>query len=390
MSRSARDRFLALIQREAMRLYKNPSALMLIGLLVAFSILLVMSRQEKPGPMNCWIVYADGPPAAERNDSASRFIAELQERARESRTVRIVPASQVPSGVVTDAAGRRQRRSLYPSNTCAIELLQVPDGKTVPGANRLTVGYRHPGTKSEVLEPFQRWFWPIAVAHFGAVEVSERTPTASRPTSAAAVVMEKLQSGGLGELMNEDLAAAILLLIIEFVTCCQLIVSFTSQDRERGTLTALALSPVTMGELLRAKILFHLTLSLAGSAAVIAVLKPAALAHASLWITLVLTGLGLCSVGMVIASLTRTQSSASLLALCYMLIGAVIFYLATKFSAFATLKSFSFEHYSFGMVFLSLQRAIPVASANDLGPMLLLVASWFVIATVLFRQRGWR
>ena len=190
--------------------------------------------------------------------------------------------------------------------------------------------------------------------------------------------------------MSEELAAAILLLVVQFVTCCQLIVSFTSQDRERGTLTALALSPITMSELLQAKILFHLLLSALGCGAVIAVLKPSALTHASLWATLLLTSLGLCSVGMVIASLTKTQSGASLLALCYMLVGAVVFYLATKFSAFAQLKSFAFENYGFGMLFLSLQRPIPLARATDLAPMLALVVGWLTTATLLFRTRGWR
>ena len=107
-------------------------------------------------------------------------------------------------------------------------------------------------------------------------------------------------------------------------------------------------------------------------------------------LTLLLTGLGLSSVGMVIASLAKTQSSASLLALCYMLIGAVVFYLATKFSAFATIKSFSFEHYSFGMVYLSLQKSIPLSRATDLRPMLMLVVAWLTAATLLFRSRGWR
>jgi len=100
--------------------------------------------------------------------------------------------------------------------------------------------------------------------------------------------------------------------------------------------------------------------------------------------------LGLGSVGLVIASLSKSQSSASLLALCYMLIGAVIFYLATRFSAFATLKSFSFEHYSFGMIYVSLQRAVPLTRAVDLRPMLALVVVWLTAANYLFRTRGWK
>ena len=373
------DKLYALIEREVMRLFKNPSALMLIGMLVAFSILLVMSRGDKKSTMGCWIVYPDQATAASKDDPRAVFVQKLTERAAASETIRIVPVSRVP---------KYGQQRVYPPQTCAIELVELPTGEA--STSGLVVAYRHPGGKSEVLEPFLRWFWPVALDHFGQITVTERAPTGSRPTSPAALVMEKLQSGSIGDLMNEDLAAAILLLIIQFVTCCQLIVSFTSQDRERGTLTALALSPIKMSELLQAKVLFHLGLSVIGSAAVIAVLKPSSLTHLSLWITLLLTGLGLSSVGMVIASLAKTQSSASLLALCYMLIGAVVFYLATKFSAFATIKSFSFEHYSFGMVYLSLQKSIPLSRATDLRPMLMLVVAWLTAATLLFRSRGWR
>lgn len=372
------DKLWTLIEREVMRLLKNPSALMLVGLLVAFSMLLVLSRRDKKPEIACWIVYPDRAVSAQNDETNNAFVRLLQSRTNEPGNIQVVPFSRVPQS--------RQQR-VYPANTCAIELIKLPNETDKTG---LSVAYRHPGTKSEVLEPFLRWFWPLAVEHFGHVAVAERIPVSSRPTSAAAAVMEKLQSGSVTDLMNEDLAAAILLLIIQFVTCCQLIVSFTSQDRERGTLTALALSPITMSELLQAKILFHLCLSAVGSAAVVGILKPSAFGHISLWITLLVTGLGLCGVGMVIASLSKTQSTASLLALCYMLIGAVVFYLATRFTAFAQLKSLSFEHYSFGMVYLSLQRPIPLGRATDLGPMMMLVAVWLGAATHLFRTRSWR
>ena len=373
------DKVRTLVGREALRLLKNPSALMVLGLLVAFSLLLALSRNEKSPALSCWIVHPDPLVASEPGGISIAFIEKLTQAAKQTNTIRVMPFSRI-------AVVREQR--MYPPFTCAIELLELPadDGSST----RLSVAYRHPGGKSDVLEPFLRWFWPLAVDHFGRVRVVEQAPAASRPTSATALVMERLQSGSLKDLMSEELAAAILLLVVQFVTCCQLIVSFTSQDRERGTLTALALSPITMSELLQAKILFHLLLSALGCGAVIAVLKPSALTHASLWATLLLTSLGLCSVGMVIASLTKTQSGASLLALCYMLVGAVVFYLATKFSAFAQLKSFAFENYGFGMLFLSLQRPIPLARATDLAPMLALVVGWLTAATWLFRTRGWR
>ena len=370
------DKVRTLVGREVLRLLKNPSALLVLGLLISFSLLLALSRSDKKPTMTCWIVHPDKLAAS---GAPSDFVEKLTRAAKKTNTIRVGPIGRIP-------VYREQR--VYPPNTCAIELLELPTGDG--SSSQLSVAYRYPGGKSEVLEPFLRWFWPIAVDQFGRVNVVEKASTASRPMSATALVMERLQSGSMSDLMNQELAAAILLLVVQFVTCCQLIVSFTSQDRERGTLTALALSPITMSELLQAKILFHLLLSALGCGAVIAVLKPSALLHVSLWATLLLTSLGLCSVGMVIASLTKTQSAASLLALCYMLVGAVVFYLATKFSGFAGLKSFAFENYSFGMVFLSLQRPIPLSRATDLPPMLALVGGWLAAATLLFRTRGWR
>jgi hypothetical protein len=42
------------------------------------------------------------------------------------------------------------------------------------------------------------------------------------------------------------------------------------------------------------------------------------------------------------------------------------------------------------MVYLSLQRSIPLGRAVDLRPMLVLVVVWLTTATLLFRNRGWR
>ena len=381
------DKLQVLIGREGLRLLKNPSALLVLGLLVAFSLLLALSRNDKKHAMSCWIVYPDALATSGPGGGPDLFIEKLTALAKQNDAIRVLPLREVPV---------KREQPVYPPFTCAIELLALP-GDRLPGdvsagdasPGQLNVAYHFSGGKSDVLEPFLRWFWPIAMDQFAQVQVIETAPKVRRQVSSAALMMERLQSGSLKDLMNEDLAAAVLLLVIQFVTCCQLIVSFTSQDRERGTLTALALSPITMSELLQAKILFHLMLSAIGCGTVIAVLKPAALAHGSLWATLLLTSLGFCSVGMVIASLTKTQNSASLLALCYMLVGAVVFYLATKFSGFGGVKSLAFENYSFGLVYVSLQRPIPLLRALDLPPMLALVTGWLASATFLFRTRGW-
>lgn len=106
--------------------------------------------------------------------------------------------------------------------------------------------------------------------------------------------------------------------------------------------------------------------------------------------TLALASIGLVSVGTVMASLARTQSAAGVLSLCYMLFGGVIFYLATKFSAFGSIKDASFESYSLPLLFLSLKQNLPLEKAPGLTNLAALVGAWTVAASWIFRQRGWR
>lgn len=375
-----RPRMLAiLVGREMRRLLKNPSALLLLGLLTAISVLLSLSR---PGPrpqMHCWVVF----------EHESPLIDLLRERATDNPLIKVVPISDVKTV---------SRWRVYPSHDCAIELvgesgpLVAPTPDAEPQASpdgKFAVRFLHPGNDPNVIAPFLQWFWPVATEHFGSTSPIEVTSLPITGTSRAAV-MERLRQSSLTELMTEEFVATILLIIVLFVTCCHLQVSFTSQDRERGTLTALALTPASINELLLSRYLFHLSLGWIACAAIVGILRPAAITHLSMWVTLALASIGLVSVGTVMASLARTQNAAGVLSLCYMLFGGVIFYLATKFSAFSTLKEASFEGYSLPLLFLSLKQNVPLEKAPGLSHLAMLVGGWTVAASWLFRQRGWR
>ncbi len=364
-----RPRMLAiLVGREARRLRKNPSALLLLGLLTAISVLLSLSR---PGPkpvMNCWVVYEHESPWTEL----------LRKRAADNPRIRVVSMAEVKS-----LSGFR----VYPPHDCAIELVgHVSD---VPHDNQITVRFLYPGNDPNVIAPYLQWFWPATAEHFGSTAPLFVTTQPIAGTSRAAV-MERLKQSSITELMTEEFVATILLIIVLFVTCCHLQVSFTSQDRERGTLTALALTPSSISELLLSRYIFHLGLGWAACAVIIGILRPVAFGHPLFWLTTVLASIGLVSVGTVMASLARTQAAAGVLSLCYMLFGGVIFYLATKFSAFGLLKDASFESYSLPLLFLSLKQNLPLEKAPGLTNLAALVGAWTVAASWLFRQRGWR
>ena len=379
-----RPRMLAiLVGREARRLRKNPTALLLLGLLIAISVLLSLSR---PGPkpvMNCWIVY----------EHASPWTELLRQRAAKNPRIRVISLSEVKS--LSDVR-------VYPPHDCAIELVEQvfnlpvppePDQnrqvENLPHENKITVRFLYPGNDPNVIAPYLQWFWPLTAEHFGSTSPLTMI-TLPISGSSRAAVMERLQQSTITELMTEEFIATILLIIVLFVTCCHLQVSFTSQDRERGTLTALALTPASTTELLLSRYLFHLALGWIACVAIVGILRPAAVAHPALWITIALASIGLVSVGTVMGSLARTQSAAGVLSLCYMLFGGVIFYLATKFSAFGLIKDASFESHSLPLLFLSLKQNLPLEKAPGLTKLAGLVGAWTVAASWLFRQRGWR
>ncbi len=378
-----RPRFLAiLVGREARRLRKNPSALLLLGLLTAIAVLLAISRPGPKPQMNCWVVYSQESP----------WVETLRRRAADNPRIHVVPMSAVKT--LSDWR-------IYPPHDCAIELVGQVSNLPVPPEpgqsgqvenlphEKTTLRFLFPGNDPNVIAPYLQWFWPATAEHFGAAPPFAPV-TLPITGSSRRAVMERLKQSTVSDLMSEELVATILLIIVLFVTCCHLQVSFTSQDRERGTLMALALTPASTTELLLSRYIFHMALGGMACAAIIGILRPAAFGHLTLWLTIALASVGLVSVGTVIASLARTQNAAGVLALCYMLFGGVLFYLATKFSAFASLKDAAFESHSLPLLFLSLKQDLPLEKAPGLAKLAGLVGGWTLAANWLFRLRGWR
>ena len=360
-----------LLLREYRRLLKNPSAVMLIGLLIAISLLIATGSAEPKGEMQCWVVYW------EDSDWISRLKTMLPEREQ----IRIEPASSF-----------RQvgEQLIYPKNSCAIEIRPSRSPST-DGSGSVRLFYRYPGKDPNVLMPYLRWFWPASVHYFGnPPRFVQQTIPIGVPSRWAATPLDSLQDSSVADLVTTEITTTALLFVVQFFACCHLLVSLTSQDRERGTLTALALTPVSMAELLTARYLFHLTISLGASTAILTILQPSALTQPLLWIVLVLTSLGMMAVGTTIATLCRTQTTAGLLTLSYMLGVGGVFYLSTQFPAFDQVKLAMFERYSLPLVYLSLKVPLTIARAPGLAPLLILVSVWLAVAATLFRRQGWR
>lgn len=372
-----------LLDREFRRLMKNPSALMLLGLLSAVALLMATSRPvassidgnttgtAAPPAVDVWLIY----------DQRSGWLDHLAKNLPRKPTIRIVHRDRIPM-----ANGEWK----LPAGDAAVEIVHGDRFETRQGAafGKVVLNGRYPDHNAHALTPFWQWFWPaLAEYHTQGLRFEQSMePLASQTARSAA----SLQDASIAELVTNELIATMLLLIVMFFACCHLLVSFTAQDRERGTLSALVLSPANTSEILLAKFIFHLLISLGGCVAIVAILKPVVLTQPVLWLVILLTSVGLMCVGTCIATLAKTQASAALLALCYMLGGTVLFYLSTKFTAFAFLKLIAFENYTFPILFATMNRPVSISQAPGLLMMSVLVGIWLGIARSCFYRFGWR
>jgi ABC-type transport system involved in multi-copper enzyme maturation permease subunit len=363
-----------LLGKELRRFKKNPTAIMLFGLLTLIAVLMAAGAPRPDAgksatqPATCWVVYWEQSP----------WIEHLQQRLPDQLPVRIVSESRIP---------RVGDELLYPPGDCAIEVYaNVPDRE---GILHSRIRYRYSGADETMLWPYARWFWSATVEHFGNTPefIQEVEPLTPRSSVAA---VSQLAHASISELFTVDLIGTMLLFVVQFFTCCHLLVAFTSQDRERGVLRALGLTPATPTELLMAKFIFHLGLSLAASGLIVGILRPQALAEPILWFTLICASLGFLAVGTIIVSLARTQATAGLLTLCYMLGTGVVFFLASELSTFALVQQAMFERYSFPLTFFSLRYPNQLPTTPGMAYLAVLVAIWMYAACYVFHRRAWQ
>ena len=364
-----------LLDREIRRLQKNPSALMLIGLLTSVAVLLATSKPVDDQPGEKSSATAAATPVILIYEERTEWLNYLQRNLPESPEVTVIPADEVQ---------RNEGGFQIPQGYALVEIRK---GQR-EGVNGFQIIGHYTGASASSLKPFYEWFWPVLTFYHSQPDLFEQIDV---PLNPAASQLKSLQETSVAELVQTELIGTMLVLIVQFFSCCHLLVSFTSQDRERGTLMALVLSPAKMSEILVAKFLFHATLSVLGSVLIISILQPAALVRPLFWLVLVVTSVGLMCVGTCISTLTKSQSAAGLLALCYMLAGALLYYLASRFSAFVYLKKLTFESYSFPLLYGTLKANISVMSVTkSLGTMTAIIGVWLLFARHSFYRYGWR
>jgi hypothetical protein len=351
-----------LLHKEVLRHAANRGGIVLLLLLVGASMLLSFFAPRDagggglvPGVQRCYVDYWAETPLLHR--LREHPPAELADR------VRFRPVHRVP----VDRAGT----FVYPQGTGAIQLRPGPGGGQ-------TVCFWHPGDPA-AMAPYEVWFWEEAYQYareqgdtFDALPALHAEHTALK--------------GGLDP--RTGLATALVLFGLFFV-CVYLMPCFTCEERERGVLLAQALSPAAPREILAAKFLFYPLLAVALAAVLAGTYRPAVLGRPFFWLVLAVAVTGSMGVGLTVASLARTQRAASMGAMCYTLAVALLMLICTQ-NQIPVLPYLALEYHCPRMIHAALTDSVQFYHWLNLAAAATLAIGWALLATVLFRRRGWQ
>jgi hypothetical protein len=370
-----------LFHKECYRLLANKGGLTLMLLLVVASMLMSFfgARQGSAaaftaGVQKCYVDYT------EENELVQHLCRHVPEEMREQIEFRRLSAvAHNPDGTL-----------VYPNNTGAIQLRPRPNDLHGPG---MLVWFWHPGADGSALAPFEAWFWKETLSCYlakqqrlAAARAGSAAPEGSQDLIPPIQTTRAELKGGLNQ--QSGLTTSLVLFALFFV-CVYLQASLTCEERERGVLLAQALSPATAREILAAKFLFYPMLAL-GLALVIAGLnQPRILSNFFFWIALVVSIVGSMSVGLTIASVAKTQRTASLGAMCYMLTVALLLFICQQYGI-PGLSYLALEYHVPRMLHAALTSSVAWYHWWNLATAALLACGWAGLAMVLFRRQGWQ
>ncbi len=368
-----------LLYKEWLRLLANRGGVSLLLLLVVASLLLSFfgnrdgaTANVSIGIQHCYVDYAQDGPLVQhlKKHVPPELLGHL--------TIRPLDRS------VIDGKGTVG----YPQATGAIQLRPHPDEPDGPG---FLVWFWHPGEDGSSLATYEAWLWRETLAFY---RDAQADPTRS-PTEAGRLNTGKLPpivvqrsglKGGLDE--RSGLATALVLFSLFFV-CVYLQSSLTCEERERGVLLAQALSPASPAEILAAKFLFYPVIALALALVAAGTYKPAVLGQGFFWLSLLTSIFGSMSVGLTVSSLAKTQRTASIGAMCYMMSVALILFICQQ-NNIPLLPYLSLEYYGPRLIHAALTNSVQAYHWGNLAGALFLTCGWTVLATRLFRRYGWQ
>ncbi|MEZ6139240.1 MAG: ABC transporter permease [Zavarzinella sp.] len=402
----------ALFLKEALRHTTNRGGLVLAGLLIAASLILaVLNPAEKDQPSNliagihhCYIYY----------DTSDEWVEHLINHVPPGLKNHLF-FKQIPDDIPPDEKIR------YVNGTGGIELRTLPpEGKF----RKKRIWLRFPDGERAGMAVYEQWFWRESYRFLSQQMLNEQANNTLMKREVVRPAHTDDQLWAQREAFNQlfaqyydraidnnlpvvpkldlqesaisngslDFRAAIataLVMFSLFFTCVYLMPSFTCEEREKGMLLAQALSPATTFEILLAKFLFYPAFGVILATLLAGIHNSNVLKSVFFWLTLLTLSVGTLGIGITISSLARTQRSASLAALCYMLAIALVMLLCQQ-NNIEYIPQLAIEYHAPHLLHAILTDQLRSHHWLNLTAAIILSVSWVILAAVLFRRRGWQ
>lgn len=403
-----------LLHKEGLRHVTNRGGIALAALLVAASLLVAIlypagGDQEKSVPMvggvhHC-IVW---------HDEESPWIDHLRKTVPKGfeNIILFYPITQQIAP---------EDRIMYQVGTVGIEIRSMASSRRHPNS---LVWIRHPEGDRASMAVFEQWFWRESYRYFqkAAVEAQfanggdgefltnplgdrdhlwaqreafqnlfarlDAVTPPDKPVSIPSLEFREAPATA----SNFDLRAAIATALVMFslcFTCVYLMPSLTCEERERGLLLAQALSPATAFEILAAKFLFYPMFGIVLGTILAGIHNATVLTRPFFWLAMLIFSFGTLGIGITIACIAKTQRSASLGALCYMLAIAMVMLICQQ-SNITFIPPLALEYHVPHLLHASFTNQIGPTHWINLAASAVLSAGWVCMATVMFRKRGWQ
>ena len=402
-----------LLHKEALRHATNRGGLALAGLMVTASLLLAVlnpaGEKDKPASLvggihHCLVYYED----------ETEWVAHLKQSVPTSLTYNVLFRH-------IDRPMDPEDRIKYSTGAGGIEIRTLP--AQANAAHQYKVWVRYPEGDRTGMAAYESWFWRESHKFFHAQAAKKLQQAGIEPTPKFALpdldddlwaqrrAYSELQTqyensaGGVPSPLpvlnfketaviggGLDLRAAIATALVMFslcFTCVYLMPSLTCEERERGLLLAQALSPATAMEILAAKFLFYPAFGILLATLLAGIHNPAVLTRPFFWMLLLTLSVGTLGIGMTIACLAKTQRAASLGALCYMLVIALVLLLCQQYNI-GFIPPLALEFHAPRILHATLTDQLRDEHWLNLAACAILATGWAALAVVLFRRRGWQ
>lgn len=191
------------------------------------------------------------------------------------------------------------------------------------------------------------------------------------------------------DIVSQIMSALVLFTI--YLLSFNLFLTSTAEERERRQILALALTPASPSEILAAKCLFYGGGSLAVTLTIVAAFNPRLLLNPLLLSTVVVSSVAYVSIGTVVVTLVRRQSTINTISLLYVTFFATILGLAAVLPPFRVLQAGLIEYYirnQLRMLFNTQQAGQLLYVLINQAGLWLLTGIWVLIAVRLFARRG--